>query len=100
MTRTRWGVALFFLAYAGAVTWPGAVPFNRIRPLILGMPLSMVWVALWLVLAFVALLLLDRAEDRRDRNVRDRRRPTAGSGPVGSAGSREPDGESPRRDGP
>lgn len=66
MTRIRWGVALFFLAYAAAVTWPGAVPFNRIRPLVLGMPLVMAWVAGWLVLAFVALLVLDRAETREE----------------------------------
>lgn len=71
MNRIRWAVAVFFLAYAAAVTWPGAVPFNRIRPLVLGMPLSMVWVAGWLVLAFGVLLVLDwtetRDEDRRSR---------------------------------
>lgn len=84
MTRVRWGVALFFFAYATAVTWPGAVPLNRIRPLILGMPLSMVWVALWLVLAFGALLLLDAAETRdEERRRADGPRSEGGEESVG-----------------
>ena len=94
MTRTRWAVASFFLAYAAAVTWPGALPFNRIRPLVLGMPLSMAWVAAWLVLAFLALLLLDRAEtreeDRRDRESAEEaeraRRTAEGAGPPRPSG--------------
>lgn len=58
----RGGAALFFLLYVLAVTWPGAVPANRIRPFVLGLPLSMAWVAAWLALSFVVLLLLDRSE--------------------------------------
>ncbi|NIP60671.1 MAG: DUF3311 domain-containing protein [Gemmatimonadetes bacterium] len=79
--RVRWGVAIFFLAYVAGVTWPGAVPLNRIRPLVLGLPLSMVWVALWLVLSFGALVLLDRFETREEdeRSARDR-----GPGPGGT----------------
>ena len=53
---------LFFLA----VTWPVMLPFNRARPRVLGLPLSMAWVALWLVLSCVVLWLVDRVE-RRDR---------------------------------
>ena len=53
---------LFFLLFAFAVTWPGMVPFNRIHPLILGLPFSMVWIALWVVLSFVILVLVDRAD--------------------------------------
>ncbi len=65
MKRTwiRGGTALFFLLFAGAVTWPGMVPFNRIKPLILGLPFSMAWIAFWVALSFVVLVLLDRAED-------------------------------------
>lgn len=54
----------FFLLYAVAVTWPGAVPFNRVRPLVLGLPFSMAWVAAWVAAGGVVLWLLDRVEAR------------------------------------
>lgn len=60
----RAGTILFFLLFVTAVTWPGMLPGNRIYPLILGMPFSMVWIASWVVLSFVVLVLLDRAEGR------------------------------------
>lgn len=70
MNAVRWSTAAFFVLYSLAVTWPGAVPFNRVDPRFLGMPLSMTWTASWLVLAFVVLLVLDRhetaEEDRRE----------------------------------
>jgi hypothetical protein len=43
------------------------VPANRIEPLILGLPFSMVWIALWVVLSFLVLLLVDRLEGRARR---------------------------------
>lgn len=55
---------LFFVAYTLALTWPGALPFNRIRPFVLGLPFSFFWVAVWVALGGVVLLLLDRAESR------------------------------------
>jgi hypothetical protein len=58
-------VGLFFVLFAVAVTWPGMVPFNRVEPLILGLPFSMAWIALWVLLSFFVLLLLDRVESRR-----------------------------------
>jgi len=60
----RVGAACFFLLFVVAVTWPGMVPFNRIRPLVLGLPFSMVWIALWVGLSFVVFLLVDRVEGR------------------------------------
>jgi hypothetical protein len=63
----RWvrrAAALFFLLFALAVTWPGMIPFNRIRPTILGLPFSMAWIALWVVLSFLLLLLVDWVEGR------------------------------------
>ena len=54
--------ACFFLAYAIAVTWPGLLPFNRVRPLVLGLPFSFAWVALWIVLGFLVFLTVDRTE--------------------------------------
>ena len=58
-----WAAGLFFLLFALAVTWPGMVPFNRIHPLVLGLPFSMVWIAFWVVLSFLVLLLVDRSEE-------------------------------------
>ncbi len=57
---------VFFLANVVAVTWPGLVPFNRVRPFVLGMPFVMVWLTGWIVAAMVVLLVIDRAEQRED----------------------------------
>lgn len=53
-----------FGLYVLAVMWPGYLAFNRIRPLVLGLPFSMVWLCLWIVLGGLVLLLLDRVETR------------------------------------
>ena len=67
--RVRWGAALFFLLFVLAVTWPGMLPFNRIHPLVLGLPFSMFWIALWVLGSFLVLLLVDWVEGRaRDGN--------------------------------
>jgi hypothetical protein len=57
---------LFFLIYILAVTYPGMEPFNRIEPLIGGLPLSFFWVILWVLLGWLALALRYRA-DRKGR---------------------------------
>jgi hypothetical protein len=46
------------------VTWPGMVPFARIRPLILGLPFSFAWVAGWGLGARFVLGAVDRVESR------------------------------------
>lgn len=56
--------AAYFACYALAVVWPGYVPFNRVEPMILGLPLSMAWPTLWLLGAVAVLFLLDRVECR------------------------------------
>jgi len=52
----------FFIAYAIVLTFPGVLPFNRIRPLVFGLPFSFAWVVLWVVLSFGVFLIVDRAE--------------------------------------
>lgn len=52
----------FFLGYTVFLTYPGVLPFNRIRPLVLGLPFSLFWGALWVSAAIAVLALLDRAE--------------------------------------
>lgn len=68
--QIRWvrlGVAAFFLLYLVAVTWPVATVFGRSEPLVLGLPFSFFWPALWIAMGGVALALLDRAEDEARR---------------------------------
>ena len=60
----RTGAIVFFLVFIVAVTWPGMTPGNRIFPLILGLPFSMVWIATWVVLSFLVLVAVDSAEGR------------------------------------
>ncbi|MDA0328333.1 MAG: DUF3311 domain-containing protein [Gemmatimonadetes bacterium] len=55
---------LYFTAALISVTWPGLVPFARIEPLVLGLPLSMAWIAAWIAGSVVVLFLLDRVEKR------------------------------------
>lgn len=61
---TRRGAILFFILFVVAVTWPGMILGNRIFPLVLGLPFSMFWIASWVVLSFLVLVFLDRAEGR------------------------------------
>lgn len=66
--RTAQAVAIaYFVLFAIAVTWPGMVPFNRIRPLVLGLPFSMVWIAAWIVGGALVLWWLDRVIERERR---------------------------------
>jgi hypothetical protein len=61
-------MAVFFVLFLLAVTWPGYVFFNRISPSIGGLPLSFAWPALWIVMGFFVLILLDRSESRAEDN--------------------------------
>lgn len=48
------------------VTYPIVLPFNRVEPLVLGLPFNLFWVALWVALGGLALLLLHLSERRRE----------------------------------
>jgi hypothetical protein len=52
-------VVATFVVYAVALTWPGVLPFNRIRPFILGLPFSFFWVVLWVILGGAALWIAE-----------------------------------------
>jgi hypothetical protein len=45
------------------------LPFNRITPTILGLPFSMAWIALWVVLSFLVLVVVDRVEGKARSGV-------------------------------
>jgi len=55
---------IFFIAFALAVTWPAMIPFNRIEPLVFGLPFSMFWIACWVAVSFLVLVWVDRSEER------------------------------------
>lgn len=63
-------LALFLLA----VTWPGMIPFNRIHPLVLGLPFSMAWVAGWVAAGCGVLWMVHRVEAREREAERSDRR--------------------------
>lgn len=78
---------VYFTAALIAQTWPGLVPFARIRPFVFGLPLSMAWIAAWIAGSVVVLYLLDRVE-RQYRDPDDeagRVPPPAGSHPDDGA---------------
>lgn len=59
--------AIYFVLFAVAVTWPGMVPFNRIYPLVLGLPFSLAWIAFWVTGGIFVLWLVDAVERRGGR---------------------------------
>jgi hypothetical protein len=53
---------------AAMVIGPGyALLGNRIRPFVLGLPFSLVWVVAWLLLTFLALLVWEARRGRMGR---------------------------------
>ncbi len=70
----RWvrrAVFAFFLLYTLAVTWPGALPFRGAEPFVLGLPFSLAWAVLWILLGGSALLVLHLAEGQAARSETD-----------------------------
>ncbi|MEJ2205047.1 MAG: hypothetical protein P8170_13180 [Gemmatimonadota bacterium] len=57
-------VGAYLLVALIAVTWPGLVPFARIRPLVFGLPFAFFWVAAWIAGVMPVLYALDRVERR------------------------------------
>lgn len=57
--RVLLGIVLLALA---ASIWPGYLLGARISPYVLGLPFSMVWLVLCIVVVFVALLLTFRGD--------------------------------------
>ena len=66
--RHRLLLGIVLLALAASV-WPGYLLGARISPYVLGLPFSLVWLVLCLVVVFAALLLTFRA-DMRERKGR------------------------------
>ncbi len=64
LRTARFLTGTYLVLMAVAVTWPGMVPFARIRPMVLGLPFGFFWVAAWIAVAVLVLYLLDRVERR------------------------------------
>lgn len=54
----------YMVLMAVAVTWPGALPFARIHPMVLGLPFAFFWPAAWVAGALPVLWALERVERR------------------------------------
>lgn len=61
--RRRLTFIAIVLAALVALIWPVYPVFGGARPLILGLPLSLAWVILWLTVSFGALVWLYRTEE-------------------------------------
>ncbi len=72
LSAARTLTVVYLLTALIFVTWPGLVPFSRIEPLVLGLPFSMAWIAMWVAGTVVVLYLLDRVERRYRENTDER----------------------------
>ena len=59
-------VATYIVVFLLATVWPGAVLFNHVQPLILGLPFNLFIIALLIVGALGMLAMLYVSEQRRD----------------------------------
>ena len=64
--RVYVAATVYFLAATAAMIWPVYPLFSRVRPLILGMPLALAYLAAVLVVSFLVLLGLYLWEGRRE----------------------------------
>ena len=53
--------AVYIVLMAVAVTYPGLVPFNTIRPYVLGLPFAFFWPAAWVALSTLVFYFVQRA---------------------------------------
>ena len=66
----RWLTAIYMITFLIAVTWPGFLLFNRVTPIILGLPFNLFCIALFILIGMAVLFLLYRSEQRRDGEKR------------------------------
>lgn len=60
--RRRLVFLAIFVASCASLTWPVYALFASPRPLVLGLPLPLVWVLLWMAVSFGTLIWLYRTE--------------------------------------
>lgn len=70
--RRRYALhALVYAAIVLGLLWPVVLPFNRVEPLVFGMPFVMFWIVLALLLVFANTVALYRFEYRELRGDGD-----------------------------
>lgn len=67
--RVYLGAAAVLLVVFLALVWPVYSLFAGIRPLVLGVPLSLAWVVAWLFVSFFTLLAVFLWERRRGEDA-------------------------------
>ena len=60
----RYAVVAYMAVFLVVTTWPGALLFNKVRPLIFGLPFNLFFIALIIVGALCLLVALYRREQR------------------------------------
>jgi hypothetical protein len=55
-----WTAIVYFIAMAIALTFPGIIPFNTIRPFVFGIPFVFAWYILWILGALSVFVFLDK----------------------------------------
>ena len=55
-----WTAIVYFIAMAIALTFPGIIPFNTIRPFVFGIPFVFAWYILWILGALSVFFFLDK----------------------------------------
>ena len=55
-----WIAILYFIAMAIALTFPGIIPFNTVRPFIFGIPFVFAWFLIWILGALCVFAFLDK----------------------------------------
>jgi TRAP-type C4-dicarboxylate transport system permease small subunit len=83
--RVYKAATILFVAIFFAFMWPIYPIFNRIRPLVLGMPASLCYLVFLVGVAFAAILALYLWEDRHGK-LEDPSESPASPGPVEPAG--------------
>lgn len=66
LARVRKGVVIFFCLVAASLMWPIYPLFSTIEPRLLGIPFSLAYLIIWLLLSFLVLLGLFLLEDRSE----------------------------------
>lgn len=59
---------LFFVIALVALIWPGLAIVSDPAPLVIGLPLPLAWIIAWLMLLFLVLIRLYRADTRNGRD--------------------------------
>lgn len=67
LRRSRLIFITVIILTALAVIWPGHALFSSATPLLFGFPLSFVWIILWVVIGFAAMLGLYISDSHNDK---------------------------------